>query len=134
MKIWNSYGSEHSMDLVLIGKFKHARDAENVKKLVEDITKQAVEDEVYDNSQLAMRNQRFSDAMLKLLSKHNVHSLGSADLEQFIYDAHLELEGDEITVRTEEVEVSAYMKLFIDAGARVEVFSRHDYPEEESQG
>ena len=30
MKIWTGYSSEHSMNLVLIGKFKQAKDAEAV--------------------------------------------------------------------------------------------------------
>lgn len=39
MKIWNSYGSEHSMNLVLIGSFVQAKDAENIEKFVTKLKK-----------------------------------------------------------------------------------------------
>ena len=35
MKIWNSYGSEHSANLVMIGSFKDAASAEKLHKSIE---------------------------------------------------------------------------------------------------
>jgi len=37
MKIWNSYGSEHSAKLVMIGHFKDVASAESAKKLIDEI-------------------------------------------------------------------------------------------------
>ncbi|WP_251259298.1 DUF6375 family protein [Klebsiella michiganensis] len=33
---------------------------------------------------------------------------------------------------TDEAEVSAFVKLFVEAGAKVEIFSAHDYPSDSS--
>lgn len=129
MKIWNGYGSEHSMNLVLIGRFKRAQDAEKVEKDIYRLSAQASKD---DSHFLTFEgnpeDQRFSVDMLSLLRALNLNTLGPADLGQLVSEHNLRREGDRITVTTDEAEVSAFVKLFIEAGAKVEVFSAHDYP------
>jgi hypothetical protein len=41
----------------------------------------------------------------------------------------VETKGNDIVLTTEEIEVSAFLKVLIDHGARVEVYSAHDYPD-----
>jgi hypothetical protein len=38
--------------------------------------------------------------------------------------------GAKVVINTDEIEVSAFLKLLIDNGAKVEVYSAHDYPDE----
>ncbi|ASN85259.1 DUF6375 family protein [Pantoea agglomerans] len=128
MKIWNGYGSEHSMNLVLIGKFKQEQDAEKVEKDIKTLSTQAEKDECYSIPFDEPENQRFSDEMLSLLYSLKLHTLGPTDLGQLVSDHHLDREGDRITITTDEAEVSAFVKLFVEAGAKVEIFSAHDYP------
>ncbi len=128
MKIWNGYGSEHSMNLVLIGRFKRAQDAEKVEKDIDALSAQASKDDSHSISFGKPEEQRFSEAMLSLLSSMNIHTLAPAEIGQLDYDHNLRREGDRITVTTEEGDVSAFVKIFIEAGAKVEVFSAHDYP------
>ncbi len=132
MKIWNGYGSEHSMNLVLIGRFKRAQDAEKVEKDIDKLSDQASKDNSHDISFGKPENQRFSDDMLLLLSNLNINTIGPAEIGQLVYEHHLRREGDQITIRTEEADVSVFVKLFIEAGAKVEVFSAHDYPSDSS--
>lgn len=133
MKIWTGYGSEHSMNLVLIGKFKQARDAENVKNLLDKISDQAAKDEAYSISHSSPEYQRFSEEMLSLLRAHKLHTFSPVDLEQFASEHHIDHNNDCITVTTDEANVSAFIKIFLDAGARIEVYSALDYPEEQSE-
>lgn len=133
MRIWNGYGSEHSMRLVLIGSFKKIRDAENTKAVIDKIVEQAVKDEAFDLSQAAPEDQRFSSAMTEILRSNRVHSLAPHDLDQFASDHSISQHEDQILVRTEEADLSAFIKIFIDAGARVEIYSAHDYPEDDDQ-
>lgn len=128
MKIWNGYGSEHSMNLVLIGRFKRAQDAEKVEKDIDRLSAQALKDDSHFNLFDEPEDQRFSDDMLSLLRSLRLNTLGPADLGQLVSEHHLTREGGQITVTTDEAEVSAFVKLFIEAGAKVEVFSAHDYP------
>ena len=128
MKIWNEYGSEHSMNLVLIGRFKREQDAKKVEMDIGKLSAQASKDDSFSIAWDALADQRFSDEMLALLRSLKLNTLGPADLGQLVSDHDLRRDGDRITVTTEEAEVSAFVKLFIEAGAKVEVFSAHDYP------
>lgn len=128
MKIWNGYGSEHSMNLVLIGRFKRAQDAEKVEKDIEKLSAQASIDDCDAIPFAKSEDQKFSDDMLSLLRSLNLYTLGPTDLGQLISDHDLKRKDDLITVTTDESEVSAFVKLFIEAGAKVEIFSAHDYP------
>lgn len=128
MKIWNGYGSEHSMNLVLIGRFKRAQDAEKVEKDIVVLSAQVLKDDTHFISTSKPEDQRFSDEMLSLLRSLKLNTLGPTDLGQLVSEHHLRREGDRITISTDEADISAFVKLFIEAGAKVEVFSAHDYP------
>lgn len=124
MKIWNSYGSEHSANLVMIGTFKDAASAEKAKAIIDEIT------EFMRNGHDDHRNaDRYSDEALALLQKVGFHTVAPAELEQFNYDVNSEVKGNQVIIKTDEIDISAFLKLMIDEGARVEVYSAHDYPE-----
>jgi hypothetical protein len=92
------------------------------------LTEQASSD---DEEAFANRNDpdsRFSDEMLKLLGELKSYSLGPVDVEQFRYEYSLERDGTEISIRTEELDVQGFLKVMVDKGARVEIFSAHDHP------
>lgn len=131
MKIWHDYGSEHSAKLVMIGCFKDVETAEEAKKILEQIENQVSADIQADAITIGTPAARYTDGMLDLLSRINIHSIGPTELEQFAYDVHVELKGRTIAVRTDEIDVSAFLKVLIDKGARIEVYSAHDYPEKE---
>lgn len=128
MKIWNGYGSEHSMNLVLIGRFKRSQDAEKVEKDIEKLSAQSSKDDSHSIAYGEPADQRFSDEMLSLMRSLNLNTLGPSDLSQLVSEHNLRREGDRITITTDEADVSGFVKLFIEAGAKVEVFSAHDYP------
>jgi hypothetical protein len=74
--------------------------------------------------------QRFSEEALRVLKECNAYNLAPAELEQFIYGVNPTRKGDRIEIYTDEPDLSAFLKLLIDHGARVEVYCAHDYPEE----
>jgi hypothetical protein len=124
MKIWNSYGSEHSANLVMIGTFKDAASAEKAKAIIDEIT------DFMNTSGDDHRNaDRYSDGVMQLLQKVGFNSVYPAELEQFTYDVHSNVNGNQVVFATDEVDVSAFLKLMVERGARVEVYSAHDYPE-----
>jgi len=127
MKIWNGYGSEHSMNLVLIGKFKRAQDAEIIEKNINKLGAQAQKDDCHSIPFAEPEEHKFSDEMLSLLKSLNLYTIGPAELGQLVSDYNLNRENSRITITTDEADVSAFIKLFIEAGAKVEVFSAHDY-------
>jgi len=129
MKIWMSYGSEHSMNLVLVGHFKTAKDADHVEELLDKLEKQAAKDEVHDISRAPAHEHRFSEEMRSLLMANNMFILSPTELDQLVSDYHLDKNDRKITIRTDEPDISAFLKVFLESGARVEVHSAHDYPD-----
>lgn len=128
MKIWFEYGSEHSANLVMIGKFVEIADAQHAKEVLERLTEGVEADIEAGNLALGQSADRFSEDMLGLLSELGVHSVGPDELLQLAYESHIAIEEDKLIITTEEIDVSAVLKILVNSGARVEVFSAHDYP------
>jgi Family of unknown function (DUF6375) len=63
----------------------------------------------------------------------NLYSIGPPELEQFNYDVHVEQKANTLILTTDESEVSAFLKLLIERGAKVEVYSAHDYPDSKNE-
>ncbi|MCC7212451.1 MAG: hypothetical protein E3K40_11980 [Candidatus Brocadia sp.] len=64
MKIWYGYGSEHSMNLVMIGKFKNAEDAKKTKELIDQLT-----EGLNDKINVGKSQDRYHDNVMDLLRK-----------------------------------------------------------------
>ena len=127
MKIWTGYGTEHSMNLVMIGHFKEAEDAAAALDVIQRIQEQVTVDEAAGRLEFGTPLDNYTDGMMELLRDVGFFSIGADELEQFMYDVSFDHEGDKIVIHTDESEVSAVMKLMITRGARVEVYSAHDY-------
>ncbi len=130
MKVWNGYGSEHSMNLVMIGHFKSADDAEQAKQLIDELVghvQKSVDEGVIT---VGEPTQRFPDEMLTFMMDRNFILVTPQELEQFVYEHQMARDGADLILTTEESEFSAFLKVFVDKGARVEVFSAHNYPSE----
>lgn len=126
MKIWYGYGSEHSMNLVMIGKFKSAEDAKKTKELIDQLT-----EGLRDKIDVGKSQDRYHDNVMDLLRKIDCYILSPTELEQFLYDTRIQVEDDKIILTTNESDVSAFFKLMIHERAKVEIYSAHDYPEAE---
>lgn len=131
MKIWHTYGSEHSMNLVMIGQFKDAGGAKAAKKVIERLTAQVGAEVSSGRMEIGKHNERYSREMLDLLYDLNIMTIGAAEMQQFAYEVNTKMEGNQVVVTTDESDISAFLKVMIDKGARVEVFSAHDFPDEE---
>lgn len=128
MKIWFGVGSEHSMNLVMIGHFEDTASAEHAKDLIDQFTIAARTEQSEKRLEAGEYSDRYSEPILDLLNSTNVHSLEPNDLQQFLYDADVEQHGNGVVITTDEIEVQAYLKLMLYKGARVEVYSAHDHP------
>lgn len=124
MKIWHGYGSEHSMNLVMIGHFKSPEDAKEAQELIEQLT-----EGLSDKIEVGKSRDRFGDDVMNLLRQTECYNLSPSDLEHFLYDMRTRVEGDKIILTTDEIDVSAFFKLMIEKGAKVEIYSAHDYPD-----
>jgi hypothetical protein len=129
MKVWHQYGSEHSANLVMIGHFKDATNATKAKEIIDALTKQVEKDQSNGRLVIGDSSERYGNEMLDLLGRLNVASIGPQELEQFAYEATIKMEGDKIILKTEEMDISAFLKVMFNLGARIEIYSAHDYPD-----
>lgn len=124
MKLWNSYGSEHSANLVLIGRFKDAITAEEAKDAIEEAM-QFFQDRDFDPYADA-----YSDEASALLRKLKVHSVSPSELSQFHGSFDITQKNDKLVITSDD-ELIPFLKFMIDRGAKVEMYSAHDHPNEE---
>lgn len=128
MKIWYQHGSEHSANLVMIGHFEDATEAAKAKEIIDALTEQVAKDQESGTIVLGSPCDRYGKEMLDLLGRLNVASIGPAELEQFAYEVDVNVEGQSVVITTEELDIAAFLKVLFLRGARVEVYSAHDYP------
>ena len=128
MKVWRMFGSEHSANLVMIGRFKEVSDAIKAKEVIDAIIEQVRADEDAGRLKIGDTADRYTDGMLDLFQRVNVHTIGPAEMEQFAYDVTVKAQGKDVILTTDEIDVSAFLKVLFDKGARVEVYSAHEYP------
>lgn len=126
MKIWYGYGSEHSMNLVMIGQFKTVGKAKEVKDTI-DFFMQKLPGKI----DIGSSRDQYGDDVIKLLIDIGCYTITPVELEQFLYETHIKIEDNKIILTTEEADVSAFLKLMVDKGAKVEIFSAHAYPDAE---
>jgi hypothetical protein len=129
MKIWHQHGSEHSANLVMIGHFKDATEATKAKEIIDALTDQVLTDEANGTIILDQPADRYGEEMLNLLGRLKVHSIGPGELTQFAYDVHVKAEGSDVVITTDESDISAFLKVMFDHGARIEIYSAHSHPD-----
>ena len=131
MKLWYGYGSEHSANLVMVGQFVNASDAEQAKAIIEQLTEKVMAEIDAKLMDVGNPPTRYTDRILEFLRSVNEFHVNLEELEQFAYDVKVQLDGDKIVVTTDEHDLSAFMKVLLDNGARIEVYSAHNYPDTE---
>lgn len=127
MKVWHGYGTEHSMNLVLIGHFSEPGEAREARDAIASLTAAAEAERDAGRLEYGEPPRLFSDQLLTAMSDVGVHSLGRSDVEQFLYEAEVKVDDVDVVVGTDEIDVMAYIKVLISKGAKVEMYSLHDH-------
>lgn len=117
------------MNLVMIGHFKNAALAETALDTLNEAIRATQSEMDAGRLVLGEPQDKFSDEMLDTIGDLRLHSIGASELEQFLYDVRAERRGEQIVLTTDEVEVQAFVKLLLSKGARIEMYSAHDYPD-----
>lgn len=111
----------------MIGTFKDAATAKKTKALVDRISKQLQKDLDNKLTEFGDHVSSFTDGMLKLLGDINFGMIGAIELQQFAYDVRVSLKGRRLILTTDESDVSGIFKLFLQQGAKIEMFSAHEH-------
>jgi hypothetical protein len=128
VRIWHSYGSEHSMDLILIGKFETVADAEAAIERMGAL--KSLAEVEWDDDDWRQHEERMPRTLTDELGKLKLYDMGRFDVDIYAYEHSIERNGSTVRIWTEESDVQGFLKVLIHLGARVEVFSRHDWNED----
>ncbi len=129
MKTWTGYGSEHSANLVMLGKFKTAEDATSflaeLGKLERLIQEDDSGDEVFRKIPKKIMDEICSERI------RFCNNLAPKDLDDFRMDLRKQLSDNQTIVefRSDETGWAGLIKMMINAGARVEVFDESNATE-----
>jgi Family of unknown function (DUF6375) len=130
VKVWTGYESEHSYRLIMVGHFTDATKAaatkEKFDRLAEHVTAQ-LDEGTMDVGWGA--EERMNESLLQALTDLGLYDLSVTDASNFAYDFDTTQDGSRLTLSTDEGAVQGFLKVMLDAGARIEVFSRHNWTE-----
>ncbi len=125
MKVWFGYGSEHSMNLILIGRFESVAMAESAVERIEALRGLA-ETEISEPS-WGPSEERITDQFRQAMWDMEIYDMARAEVEGFIYEYQIDRYGTELQIRTDETEIQGFLKVLLKFGAKVEVFSLHQW-------
>ena len=129
MKVWHGFGSEHSANLIMIGRFATPEDAQVAVKELEqlrDRIQDAFDYDRFDDNPMSV----YEDGPLReILMELDLYNFSSEDIEHFTRDHTVRQSGNQIVIHTDELDVNGFLKFMIDKHIRVEVYSAHDFPD-----
>ncbi len=128
MKIWRSYGSEHSMDLVLVGTFESAALAATAQERMEAL--RILAEAEWSDDHWQRPDERMPRQIINELAKLSLYDMGRHDVDIYALDHTVTRDDAVITVKTEESDIQGFLKVLLNVGARVEIFSRHRWNED----
>jgi Family of unknown function (DUF6375) len=127
MKIWNGYGSEHSMDLVLIGRFQTVTGAKAAEERMEAL--QALAEAAWSDDDWRSPEERMPPELVEALREMELHDMGRYDVDNYALSYSVTREAETVRIRTDESDVQGFLKVLLHYGAKVEIFSRHEWGE-----
>jgi hypothetical protein len=128
MRIWNGYGSEHSMNLVLIGRFQEVTGAKAAEERMEAL--KALAETMWSDDDWRSRDERMPSELSQALYEMKLYDMGRSDVDNYAFDHNVTRDAETLRIWTDESDVQGFLKVLLHYGARVEVFSRHEWNED----
>jgi hypothetical protein len=125
MKVWQSYGSEHSMNLVMIGAFEDSADAAKAKRILDELILKVSAAQEAGDIEFGEDPGRTPEAMYEYFKEISLYTVSPGELQQFLQDVRVREDDKKVVITTDEIDVSAFLKVLLDLGGRVEVYSAH---------
>ena len=127
LKIWTGYGSEHSYRLVLIGRF--ADDAA-ARVAEEDLSRLQIVAQELPETDWRHADEVLPDNLAEALRELDIWYLTRPDVDNFNLSYSIERSGSTLRVTGDDADVQGFIKVFLERGGRIEIFSGHHWTEE----
>ncbi|WP_406360791.1 DUF6375 family protein [Streptomyces sp. NBC_00715] len=128
MRIWNGYGSEHSMDLVLIGRFQTVTGAKAAEERMEAL--KALAEDAWSDDDWQSPGERMPRELGEALAEMKLYDMGRYDVDVFALDHTVTRIGETVRIWTDESDVQGFLKALLHYGAKIEIFSRYEWDED----
>lgn len=128
MRIWRSYGSEHSMSLVLIGTFETVSGAQAAIERMEAL--KALAEAAWSDDDWRSPDERMPQMLVQELIKLKLYELSRSDVDIYAMDHTIKRSDSTVRISTDESDVQGFLKVLISLGGRVEILSRHHWNED----
>ena len=128
MKIWLGFGSEHSANLVMIGRFVTPEDAAMAAGELEELSDLVMREFDYDRFDEDPMSVLLDGAIRNGLQRLGLYIFSAEDVETLGREHNLTRRGQDIEISTDEHDVGGFLKFMIHKGASIQVYSAHDYP------
>ena len=133
MKVWFGHGSDHSANLVMIGEFKTEEDAARVHTLIDQIAEVASTDFAEGITDSWAKNEQLSEETEKRLRELKLFQLSPSDVSDFAFwNPSIDKVGKTLRLSSDNVEIVGFVKLLVTKGAKVQVYSADEYPDDEN--
>ena len=134
MKIWYGYGSDHSAKLVMIGEFKTEEDAARIYELINTLLQHASSDAAEEVIDHWTKNERFSEDTEKRLRELQLYYVSPSDIADFAFaDISMDKSANVLQFWTDDVDIGGFVKLLVNSGAKVQVYSAHHYQDTDKE-
>lgn len=130
MRIWHSYGSEHSMNLIVIGTFQSVPAAKAAAKRMAAL--KALAEQEWSDDDWRRTDVWMSDATMATLRELELYDMGRVDVEMFAFEHTVKQRETSVRITTDESEVQGFLKVLLSLGGRVEVFSGDEWNDDGS--
>lgn len=128
MKIWYGHGSEHSMNLALIGRFENVTSATSAIERIEALRKLAQSD--VPDASWNPREERITDRFREAMWDMGIYDMSYDQVQDFAFDHRAEQVGNELRIWTDESEIQGFIKVLLHHEAKIEIFSLHQWHED----
>lgn len=121
MKLWYEHAADHSANLRIVGRFQTAADAQEAAALINEVL------DITSRPQTYAQGCTFSNEILDFVKRTNF-PFSEAALKSVQYQEPVAAAGNEIEVRTDDVEIQLLLEAVIHSGGKIEIYSLHKYP------
>jgi hypothetical protein len=113
--------------MVLVGHFPNIEKARAAESVMNELTKAAGSLVSAQEPTWQDPTPRPDDTFWSFLRELGLYDLTLGEVEQFGYDHMLTRKENRIEISTDEGDIQGLIKTMVSSGARVEIYSRHDW-------
>ena len=121
MKIWNSYGSEHSANIVIVGTFNNITEAQKAKQIIDNLTNIFQKDIEKNNADPLNGYEKFSKEMFEYISSGEPFDINLHNVTGLLSDVVIKQDFNKISIASKDFNFQIFLNIMLQTGAKIEI-------------